>query len=139
MTVSPGAQVEAADLRRRDVDVVGAGLVVVVRAAQEAEAVGQQLEHALGVDLEALVRDAREDGEDQVLLLQALEPSMLEVVGELRQLGDLHPLQVIELDDLHRRAFAHWLQARSFRRRRRRGQLGRLIDGANAEVVVVTG
>jgi hypothetical protein len=36
-----GAQVEAADLRGRDVDVVGPGQIVVVGRAQEAEAVGQ--------------------------------------------------------------------------------------------------
>jgi hypothetical protein len=42
-----GVQVELADLRRRDVDVVGAGQVVVVGRAQEAEAVGQHFEHAL--------------------------------------------------------------------------------------------
>ena len=46
-----GAQVEAPDLRRRDVDVVGARQVVLVRRAQEAVAVGQDLEHALGEDL----------------------------------------------------------------------------------------
>ena len=45
-----GVQVELADLRRRDVDVVGAGQVVVVGRAQEAEAVGQRLEHAFGED-----------------------------------------------------------------------------------------
>ena len=45
-----GVQVEAADLRRRDVDVVGAGEVAGVGRAQEAEAVGQHFEHAVAED-----------------------------------------------------------------------------------------
>ncbi len=50
-----GVQVELADLRRGDVDVVGAGQVVVVGGAQEAEAVGQRLEHPFGEDQAALL------------------------------------------------------------------------------------
>src|SRR6185437_308286 len=46
-----GAQIEAADLRGRDVDVVGAGKIVVVGRAQEAVAVGEDFEHALGEDV----------------------------------------------------------------------------------------
>ena len=45
-----GAQVELADLRGRDVDVVRPGQVAVLGGAQEAEAVGQDLQHALGED-----------------------------------------------------------------------------------------
>ena len=44
-----GAQGEAPDLRRRHVDVLGARQVVVVGRPQEAEAVGQDLQHALAV------------------------------------------------------------------------------------------
>lgn len=39
-------QVEAADLSGRDIDVVGAGKIGRVRAAEEAEAVGQDFERA---------------------------------------------------------------------------------------------
>jgi hypothetical protein len=46
-----GAQVEAADLAGRDVDVVGAGQVGAVRRAQEAEAVLQDFEHAVAGDV----------------------------------------------------------------------------------------
>src|SRR5207245_67692 len=45
-----GAQVEAADLGRRDVDVVGPGHEGEVRAAEEPEPVGQHLQHAFGGD-----------------------------------------------------------------------------------------
>jgi hypothetical protein len=46
-----GLQVELADLAGRDVDVVWAGQVVVVRRAEEAVAVGQNLEDAFGEDV----------------------------------------------------------------------------------------
>jgi hypothetical protein len=66
-----GAQIEAADLRGRDVDVVGAGQVVVLGRAQEAEAVGQAFEHAFGEDQAALFGLRLQDLEDQFLLAQA--------------------------------------------------------------------
>jgi hypothetical protein len=66
-----GAQVEAADLARRDVDVVGAGEVGAVRRAQEAEAVLQDLQHAVAVDVLAALGVALEDREDDVLLARA--------------------------------------------------------------------
>ena len=66
-----GVQVELADLRRRDVDVVGAGQVVVVGGAQEAEAVGQRLEHAFGEEQAALLGARAQDLEDQLLLAHA--------------------------------------------------------------------
>ena len=64
-----GAQVELADLRGRDVDVVGPGQVAVLGGAQEAEAVGQDLQHALGEDQPFLLRLRAQDLEDQLLLL----------------------------------------------------------------------
>ena len=58
-----GPQAEAADLARRDVDVVGAGQVVVVGAAEEAEAVGQDFQRALAehqaVELHPLFEDLK--------------------------------------------------------------------------------
>src|SRR5947199_446 len=45
----PGAQAEPADLARRDVDVVRAGEVVVIGAAQEPEAVREDFEGPLPV------------------------------------------------------------------------------------------
>ena len=53
-----GAQAEAADLRGRDVDVVGAGQVVRFRRAQEAEAVLQHLDDAFADDLDLVRRRA---------------------------------------------------------------------------------
>src|SRR4029077_7323372 len=45
-----GTQVEFANLTRRDIDVVGTGQIVVVGSAQEAEAVGEDFEHAFAED-----------------------------------------------------------------------------------------
>ena len=66
-----GAQIELADLRRRDVDVVRARQVVVFRRAQEAEAVGQAFQHAFGEDQAVLFGLGAEDLEDQLLLAHA--------------------------------------------------------------------
>ena len=79
-----GAQVEAADLRRRDVDVVGPRREGEVGAAEEAEAVGQDLEDALGLDGRVgLLR--LQDVEDQLLLAQRARGFDVEL---LRQLGE---------------------------------------------------
>ena len=69
--VVAGAQVEAADLAGRDVDVVGAGQVGLVGRAQEAEAVLQDLQHALGPDAAAGAGVRLEHVEDHVLLALA--------------------------------------------------------------------
>ncbi len=63
-----GVQVETPDLRRRDVDVVGAREVGGVGRAQETKAVGQDLQGSIPEDGNALLRLALEQREDQVLL-----------------------------------------------------------------------
>ena len=93
-----GVQVELADLRRRDVDVVGAGQVVVVGRAQEAEAVGQRLEHAFREDEAALLGARAQDLEDQLLLAHAGGARHFQLLGDLRQLGDAHLLERGEVD-----------------------------------------
>src|SRR5205823_12440496 len=60
-----GAEVESPDLGWRDVNIVGPGQVVVVRRPEEAEAVGEDLEDALGVDEPEIGRaSCRERGEE---------------------------------------------------------------------------
>ena len=95
-----GLQVELADLRRRDVDVVGAGQVVVVGRAQEAEAVGQHLEHAFREDEAALLGLRLEDLEDQLLLAHAGRAGDVQVLGDLRELLDAHVLQLGDVQAL---------------------------------------
>ncbi len=66
-----GLEVELANLRRRDVDVVGAGQIVVVGRAKEAIAVGQNLKHTFGKDVALFFALGLKDLEDQVLLAEA--------------------------------------------------------------------
>ena len=90
----PGLQAEAADLAGRDVDVVRAGKIVVVGAAEEAEAVGQDLQRPLAVHQAVELDPLLEDFEDQVLLLDAGVVGDVLLAGLLDQLGHRHLLQL---------------------------------------------
>jgi hypothetical protein len=84
-----GAQVEAAHLARADVDVVGAGQVGTLGRAQEAEAVGQDFQHAVAEDGFALAGFVLQQRVHQVLLAQPV--GVFDVVGgrHLQQLADV--------------------------------------------------
>ena len=90
----PGLQAEAANLAGRNVNVVGAGEVVVVGAAEEAEAVGQDFQRPLAVHQPVELHPLLEDLEDQVLLLDAGVVGEVFLAGLLDQLGHRHPLQL---------------------------------------------
>ncbi len=96
-----GAQVEAANLRGRDVDVVGAWQIVVLGSAEEAEAVGQAFEHAFGEDQTALFGLGLEDLEDQLLLAQAGRSGDSHVLGDLVELLNAH---ILEFDQVQSRS-----------------------------------
>ena len=81
-----------------DVDVVGAGEVVVVGAAEEAEAVGQDLEGPLAVHQAVLLDPLLEDLEDQVLLLQPHVVRDALGLGRADELGHRHLLKLGEVD-----------------------------------------
>ena len=104
-----GLQVELADLRRRDVDVVGAGQVVVVGRAQEAEAVRQHFEDAFGEHEAAHLGLRLQDLENQILLAHAGGAGDVQILGDLGELLDAHVLQVVDVQrggpwaDGHRR------------------------------------
>ena len=87
-------QAEAADLAGRDVNVVRAGEVVVVGAAEEAEAVGQDFQRPLAVHQAVELDPLLEDPEDQVLLLDAGVVGEVFLAGLLDQLGHRHLLQL---------------------------------------------
>ena len=84
-----GVQVEAANLRRRDVDVVGAGEIRGLRRAQEAEAVGQYFERAVAEDLFAAFGALLQDGKHQFLLAHPVRVVDLEADGHFEQLGNV--------------------------------------------------
>ena len=66
-----GAQVEAANLARRDIDVVGTGEIGTVSAAQKAETVLQDLQNPVAEDILALPGLGLEQAEYDVLLAHA--------------------------------------------------------------------
>ena len=93
-----GAQAEAANLAGRDVDVVRAGEVVVVGAAEEAEAVGQDFQRAFAEHQAVELHPLFEDPEDQILLLDAGDLRTVLLAGLLDELRHAHPLQLGDVD-----------------------------------------
>ena len=93
-----GAQVEALDLAGRDVDVVGTVEVVPVLAAQEAVALGQDLEHPLAPDDGVGVEQRLLDPEDQVLLP---EPGVVGDVELLRERMQFSHGLLLQFSDIH--------------------------------------
>ncbi len=94
-----GAQVEAADLAGRDVDVVGAGQVAGIVRAQEAEAVGQDFQHAVaGHALRWRVSTLSRAKMTSCLRMRAT-PSAAQLFGDLEQLVSRHALEVVEAVD----------------------------------------
>ncbi len=96
-----GAQAEAADLRRRDVDVVGAGQVVRVGRAQKAEAVGENLDDAFTDNVGFLDRELLENGEHQLLLAHGAGIFDPVLFGERDELGRRFRFEVLEFHFPH--------------------------------------
>ncbi|KAJ0343683.1 hypothetical protein COL154_014070, partial [Colletotrichum chrysophilum] len=97
--VVAGAQVEAADLGWRHVDVVGTGEVGLVGRAQEAEAVLQDFQHAFGPDAAAGLGVGAQDVEDHVLLAGARDAFLdAQFLGQLQQLHRVLLLELGEVD-----------------------------------------
>ena len=93
-----GFEAEAANLAGRNIDVVGAGEIVVVRASQKTEAVGQNLERAFTVHEAVLLDPLFQDLEDQILFL---EPHVLDdafALGGADELRHGHLLKLGEMD-----------------------------------------
>jgi hypothetical protein len=82
-------KVEAANLRRRDVDVVGAREVARVRGPQEAEAVREHLEHAFAEDADAFLGLILKERKDDFLLAHAVGAVDFLGVRHVDQLGDM--------------------------------------------------
>ncbi len=95
-----GVQVEAPDLRRAHVDVVGPGQVAGVRGAQEPEPVRQHLQRALPEDAFPLLGLVLQQGEDEVLLAQPVGILDLVGVGHVDELGDV---EILEIGKVHSR------------------------------------
>ncbi len=94
----PIAQAKSADLAGADVDVVRAGEIVVFRAAEESEAVGENFQHAFAVHQAVLADAGAEDLEDQVLLLQSDVIDDPLFLGDLVQFMHVHRLEVFDVE-----------------------------------------
>ena len=100
MTVSPVRRSNRLIWLGRDVDVVGAVQVVPVLAAEEAVALGQDLQHALAPDDRVRVEERLLDAEDEVLLPEAGVVGDVQLLSQRVQLRDRFLLQ---LSDIHGR------------------------------------
>ena len=96
-----GAEPEPADLRRRDVDVVGAGEIIGIGGAQETEAVLQNLDHAGAGDVDVAGGELFQDREHELLLAHGARVLDLDLLGEAQQLRRRFGLQVLQLHFLH--------------------------------------
>ena len=99
-----GVQVEAPDLRRRDVDVVGAGEVRRLGRAQEAEAVRQDFQRAVAEDLLAALGALLQDRKHQLLLAQPVGVVDLEADGHFEQLGNVQGFEFGKVHGDNRRS-----------------------------------
>ena len=93
-------KVELADLRGGDVDVVGAGKVVVVRGAEKAVAIGQDFEDALGENVALFFALRLKDLEDEVLFTKAAGAADVEAAGKFAQFGDIVLFEFRDSHDL---------------------------------------
>ena len=84
-----GFQVELANLRGRNVNIVRAGQIVVVRRAQKAVAVGQDFQHALGEDVAFFFALRLKNLEDQVLFAETARALDVQSPRNTAQFGDV--------------------------------------------------
>jgi hypothetical protein len=84
-----GAEVEFADLRGRDVDIVRAGEVVVFRRAEESESVGEAFQNAFGKDQAVLFGLCAQYLKDQFLLAHPARAGNVQFLGNLGEVGDV--------------------------------------------------
>src|SRR4029077_8881704 len=92
-----GAQAEPPDLARAHIDVVGAREVVGLGRAQEAEAVLQDLQHAVAVDRDVVLGELLQDREHHVLLAERRGTLDLQLLGEAQQLRRCLALEFLEV------------------------------------------
>ena len=102
-----GAQIEAANLAGRNIDVVRAGEVGAVRGAQEAEAVLQDFQGARPKHVLAGLRLLAHDGGNDLLLARAGQVVQAQVAAHIDQLAYRLGFKVFEV---HRHSFCSLLK-----------------------------
>jgi hypothetical protein len=103
----PGAEVEASDLGRGHVNVIGTWKINVIRSPEEAESVGKDLQDARGENQSVLFRLALENLEDQLLLPDPAEPLNAQILGDVVEIGNGF---FFELRQVHPFLLAHDLR-----------------------------
>ena len=93
-----GLQVKPANLGGRDIDVLRAGEVIEALGAQEAEAFGQDFQHALREEHPGALGILLEDVEDHLVLAHRAEVLDAQLARHLVQLGHGHRLQLGDVD-----------------------------------------
>ncbi len=83
-----GTQVEAADLARRNVDIVRAGQVGRISRTQETETILENLQHAVTRDLFAAFRMLFQQGENHVLLARTGHVLDAHLFGHFQKIGN---------------------------------------------------
>ncbi len=96
-----GAQSEAANLGRADIDVVGTGEIVRVGGTQESEAVGEHLDNACAGDLHVASRQLLQNREHELLLAHGARVLDGNLLGEAQKLRRRLGLQILQLHFLH--------------------------------------
>ncbi len=90
------AQAKAADLVGRHIDVVGAGEVIRLRAAQKAEPVRQDFDDACAADLDAALGQLFQDREHHVLRAQGVRVLHLQLLSIGEEFSRRFALQLLE-------------------------------------------
>src|SRR5215470_88910 len=112
-----GAQSEAPDLRRRNVDVVGAGEIIRFRRSQKAEAVRQYLDDAFADNVSLARRELFEDAEHQLLLAHGGGVLDLQFFGKRHKLRRSLGLEFLQFHFPHRMSYGNWAsEVQSWRR-----------------------
>ena len=92
------SQVKAANLRGGDVDVIGTREVVVLRRAEEAEAIGEALQDVFGEDETGFFGLALQDFEDQFLFTQTGDADDAKFFDDRVELDDRHVLKLNQIE-----------------------------------------
>src|SRR5207249_231868 len=94
----PRAEIELADLRWRDIDVIRTRKIVVVGRAEESETIRKRFQNAFTENEPAFFGLRLQDFENQFLLPHSGSTLDVKVLSDLRQRSDVHLLQ---LRDVH--------------------------------------
>ena len=91
------AKIKFAYLRRRDINIIRAGQIVVFRGSQKSESVRQSFENAFGKDEAAFLGLSGENLEYQLLLSQARRSVNAHILGDMSELADRFIFQTGEI------------------------------------------